>query len=145
VVSRKLVAGAVILAVPIALCAIFRPDRAIRVATGLVAHNVCSKSFVSGLDPQTVFAETIDRAGIRRLRWGLKYHLDRSGQTVEASLAGLFGSRAAFHDGFGCTLLHGPDEPYLLKSDIDTLKAPKNPRYWRRLPAQPLSNRPIPD
>jgi CubicO group peptidase (beta-lactamase class C family) len=127
VVSRKLVAGAVILAVPIALCAIFRPDRAIRVATGLVAHNVCSKSFVSGLDPQTVFAETIDRAGIRRLRWGLKYHLDRSGQTVEASLAGLFGSRAAFHDGFGCTLLHGPDEPYLLKSDIDTLKAPKNP------------------
>jgi CubicO group peptidase (beta-lactamase class C family) len=127
VVSRKFVAGAVILAVPIALCAIFRPDRAIRVATGLVAHNVCSKSFVSGLDPQTVFAETIDRAGIRRLRWGLKYHLDRSGQTVEASLAGLFGSRAAFHDGFGCTLLHGPDEPYLLKSDIDTLKAPKNP------------------
>ncbi len=126
-VSRKLVAGAVILAVPIALCAIFRPDRAIRVATGLVAHNVCSKSFVSGLDPQTVFAETIDRAGIRRLRWGLKYHLDRSGQTVEASLAGLFGSRAAFHDGFGCALLHGPDEPYLLKSDIDTLKAPKNP------------------
>jgi CubicO group peptidase (beta-lactamase class C family) len=127
VVSRKFVAGAVILAVPIALCAIFRPDRAIRVATGLVAHNVCSKSFVSGLDPQTVFAETIDRAGIRRLRWGLKYHLDRSGQTVEASLAGLFGSRAAFHDGFGCALLHGPDEPYLLKSDIDTLKAPKNP------------------
>jgi aspartyl/asparaginyl beta-hydroxylase (cupin superfamily) len=27
-VSRKLVAGAVILAVPIGLCAIFRPDRA---------------------------------------------------------------------------------------------------------------------
>jgi hypothetical protein len=39
-VSRKLVAGAVILAVPIALCAIFRPDRAIRVATGFVAHTV---------------------------------------------------------------------------------------------------------
>ncbi|MEA2792981.1 MAG: hypothetical protein QOI87_361 [Bradyrhizobium sp.] len=39
-VSRKLVAGAVILAVPIASCAIFRPDRAIRVATGFVAHTV---------------------------------------------------------------------------------------------------------
>ena len=34
----------------------FRPDRAIRVATGVVAHNVCSKTFVSGLDPQTVFS-----------------------------------------------------------------------------------------
>src|SRR5713226_3079999 len=126
-VSRKLVAGAVILAVPIALCAIFRPDRAIRVATGFVAHIVCAKIFVSGLDPQTVFSETTDRAGIRRLRWVLGYRLDRAGKTVDASVAGLFGSRAAFHDVFGCVLLHGADEPYLLKSDIDALKAPKSP------------------
>ena len=126
-ISRKLIAGAFILAVPIALCAAYRPDRAIRVATGLVAHNVCSKSFVSGLDPQTVFAETTDRAGIRLLRWGLKYQLDRAGQTVDASVAGLFGSRAAFHEGFGCVLLHGPGEPYLLKSDIAALKAKSPP------------------
>ncbi len=126
-VSRKLVAGAVILAVPIALCAVYRPDRAIRVATGFVAHTVCAKIFVSGLDPQTVFSETTDRAGIRRLRWVLGYRLDRAGTTVDASVAGLFGSRAAFHDGFGCVLLHGADEPYLLKSDIDALKAPKSP------------------
>jgi CubicO group peptidase (beta-lactamase class C family) len=127
VVSRKLVAGALILAVPIALCAVYRPDRAIRVATGSVAHNVCSKSFVSGLDPQTVFAETTDRAGVRRLRWGLRYHLDRTAQTVDASLAGLFNSRAAFHDEFGCVLLHGPNEPYLLKSDLAALKLSKSP------------------
>ena len=85
-VSRKflvgLIAGASVL---VALAAtafiwpvIFRPDRAIRVATGFVAHTVCSKTFVSGLDPQTVFAETVDREGIRRLRWGLRYHLDRA-------------------------------------------------------------------
>src|SRR5258708_9754516 len=127
-VSRKLVVGAVILAVPIALCARYRPDRAIRVATGFVADTVCAKTFVSGLDPQTVFAETTDRAGIRRLRWALGYHLDRAGKTVDASVAGLFGSRAAFHDGFGCVLLHGPNQPYLLKSDIDGLKAPKSPQ-----------------
>jgi CubicO group peptidase (beta-lactamase class C family) len=127
VVSRKLIAGVLVLALPIALCAGYRPDRAIRVATGLVAHNVCSKSFVSGLDPQTVFAETIDREGTRLLRWGLKFYLDRAGQTVDASVAGLFGSRAAFHDGFGCVVLHGPNEPYLLKSDIAVLKTPKSP------------------
>jgi len=51
----------------------FRPDRAIRVATGLVAHNVCSKVFVSGLDPETVFSETTERAGVRRLRPLLKF------------------------------------------------------------------------
>ena len=88
------------------------------VATGLVAHDICSKTFVSGLDPQTVLAETTDRAGISLLRWGLDYRLDRTGETVDASLGGLLGSRAAFHEGFECVLLHGPDEPYLLKSDI---------------------------
>ena len=58
----------------------YRPDRAIRVATGFVAHTICSKTFVSGLDPQTVFSETTDRRGIRRLRWVLRYHLDRGQQ-----------------------------------------------------------------
>src|SRR5260370_9264664 len=127
VVSRKLIAGALILAVPIALCVTFRPDRAIRVATGVVAHNVCSKTFVSGLDPQTVFAETIDRAGIRRLRWGLTYHLDRSGQTVEASLAGGVRSRAAFHDAVGGgPLLRGTGPP-LLQSHTAGVWRGKNP------------------
>jgi CubicO group peptidase (beta-lactamase class C family) len=104
-----------------------RPDRAIRVATGVVAHNVCSKSFVSGLDPQTVFNETMDRDGLRRLRWGLSYHLDRAKQTVDASLAALFGSHAEFREGLGCVLSHGSEEPYLLRSDFAALKTPKTP------------------
>ena len=36
-----------------------RLDRAIRVATGYVAHIVCLNTFVSGFDPQTAFAETL--------------------------------------------------------------------------------------
>ena len=106
---------------------IFRPDRAIRVATGVVAHNVCSKTFVSGLDPQTVYTETTERAGIRRLRPLLRWQVDRTAKTVDASAAGLLGSRAAFHEGLGCVLLHGAKEPYILKSDIDALKVPKSP------------------
>jgi hypothetical protein len=112
VVLRKLIAGALILAVPIALCASYRPDRAIRVATGLVAHNVCSKSFVSGLDPQTVFAETTDRSGIRLLGWGLRYDLDRAGKTVDASLAA-GGSAAArrFTTGSAACCCTDPKNP----------------------------------
>ena len=67
--SRRWIAVGLLLAASAAACVIFRPDRAIRVATAVVAHNVCSKTFVSGLDPQTVFSETIDRDGLRRLRW----------------------------------------------------------------------------
>jgi CubicO group peptidase (beta-lactamase class C family) len=131
VISRRLLAGVAVGAFALAALAVsaafFRPDRAIGVATGFVAQTACAKIFVSGFDPQTVFAETTDRAGIRRLRWVLGYHLDRAGKIVDASVAGLFGSRAAFHEGFGCVLLHGPNEPYLLKSDIDALKTSKTP------------------
>jgi CubicO group peptidase (beta-lactamase class C family) len=123
---RKWVGIAVVLAVPMAGGIIFRPDRAIRVATGAVAHNVCTKTFVSGLDPQTIFSETIARDGLRRLRRVLRFHVDRAAKTVDASVAGLLASHAVFHDGLGCVLLHG-SEPYIAKSDIDALKVPKSP------------------
>jgi CubicO group peptidase (beta-lactamase class C family) len=124
--SRKFVwLLALILAGMVALGFAFRPDRAVRVATGFVAHTICSKTFVSGLDPQTVFSETVDRQGIRRLRWGLNYRLDRTSGIVDASFAGVLGSRAEFHDGFGCVTLAGSAKPYLLKSDVAALKIPK--------------------
>ena len=127
---RKLIWLALIITIVAGLAALgihYRPDRAIRVATGFVAHTICSKTFVSGLDPQTVFSETAGRRGIRRLGWVLRYHLDRGHGIVDASVAGLFGSRAAFHEGFGCVLLHGPAAPYIPKSDIAALKVPKEP------------------
>jgi CubicO group peptidase (beta-lactamase class C family) len=105
----------------------FRPDRAIRLATGGVAHIVCSKTFVSGLDPQTVFAETLERPGFRRLRHVLTFRLDRTTRTVDASTLGLFKGHAAFHDGLGCVEQHGTKEPYLLKNDVEALRAPKTP------------------
>ncbi|HEY0851617.1 MAG TPA: serine hydrolase, partial [Bradyrhizobium sp.] len=105
----------------------FRPDRAIRLATGGVAHLICSKTFVSGLDPQTVFTETLERPGFRRLRYVMDFRIDRKAGTAEASTLGLFRSQAAFHDGFGCVERHGAKEPYLLKNDVEALKSPKTP------------------
>lgn len=124
---RKWIAVGLVLLAVVASTIIFQPGRALRVATGYVAHNVCSKTFVSGFDPQTVFAETIERNGIRRLRLLLRYHLDRTTKIVDASVAGLFASRAAFRDGFGCVMLLGAEQPYLLRSDVEALKASKIP------------------
>jgi CubicO group peptidase (beta-lactamase class C family) len=125
---RKWIAGVV--AVLIAALAgagfYFRPDRAIRVATGVVAHNVCSKAFVSGLDPETVFAETTERDGIRRLRRILRMKFDRGNRFVDVSAAG-FSSYAVYRQGLGCVLHHGSREPYVLKSDLQALKLPKAP------------------
>lgn len=130
-VSRKLIAGVVaatlLLGGAATAAVIFRPDRAVRVATGFVAHNLCVKAFVSGLDPKAAFAEVSDRGGIRRLRYLLGYRLDATAKTVEASTLGLFRSRAAFHEGQGCIVLHGSQQPYLLRSDLQALKVPKTP------------------
>jgi CubicO group peptidase (beta-lactamase class C family) len=126
VTLRKLIVVIVlILAVPIALCAIYRPDRAIHVGTITVADVICAKTFVSGLDPELVFAETMERPGLRRLRFGMRYSIDRDARAVEASVLGLLRSRSEFHEGFGCVERHGAKEPYLLKSDIEALRTPK--------------------
>jgi CubicO group peptidase (beta-lactamase class C family) len=124
---RKWIAVGLVLLALVASTIIFRPGRALRTATGYVAHNVCSKMFVSGLDPQAVFSETIARDSLRRLRPLLSYHLDRAAKTVDVSVAGLFGSRAASHEGFGCVMLFGSEQPYLLRSDVEALKTPKTP------------------
>lgn len=122
-IPSKRVCSAIVLAGLLALFVAYRPDRAIRVATGVVAHDLCSKTFVSGLEPQMVFAETLTRPGIRRLAWLLAYDVDRSGRAVVVSLARLALSRATFHEGLGCVLMHGREEPYVLRANIATLQA----------------------
>src|SRR4029453_6868495 len=48
-------------------------------------------------------------------------------RTVDASTLGLFKGHAVFHDGLGCVEQHGTKEPYLLKNDVEALRAPKTP------------------
>ena len=123
----KWIAAGLVLAIVVAAGTIFRPDRAIRIATGVVAHTICVKTFVAGLDPQAVFAEISERAGIRLLRHGLGFQLDRNARTIDVSTLGLFRSRAAFHDGLGCVEQHGSKPPYILRSDVEALRMPKTP------------------
>jgi CubicO group peptidase (beta-lactamase class C family) len=105
------------------LAIIYRPSHAVRVATGVVAHDVCSKTFISGMDPALVMAETVTRPGIRWLTSMLDAKIDTARKTVSASFAGLFASRAVFRDGTGCVLVHTQTEPYSLKVTTADLKA----------------------
>lgn len=98
-----------------ALCAgvwfFVRASRAIRVGTAVVSHTLCSGAFVSGLDPDSLYAEAVKPIpGQSVLAKRLKYVVDRKGRQVTATWAGLIQSRAVYRDGFGCMLLHG-DEP----------------------------------
>jgi CubicO group peptidase (beta-lactamase class C family) len=117
----------IVVAAAAGLIVIRRPDLRIRTATGAAADALCAKTFVSHLDPATSFAEILDRPGIRRLRFALRYQLDRTARTLDVSVAGLFATHTIFREGFGCVRVLGDREPYLLKADIVTLKTPKTP------------------
>jgi CubicO group peptidase (beta-lactamase class C family) len=121
------IAGVLVVAALAALIVIRRPDIAIRSATGSVADALCAKTFVSHLDPDASLAEIMDRPGIRRLKFGMRYQLDRAARTLDVSVAGLFTTHTVFREGFGCVRVLGGREPYLLKADIVALKSPKTP------------------
>jgi len=121
------IAAVLVVTAAVALSARYHPERAIRVGTGAVADALCAKTFVSGLDPQTSFGEILDRPGIRRLRSVLQYRLDRTAKTVDVSVAGLFGTRDAFHEGLGCVRVQNGRQPYVLRIDLEALKTPKAP------------------
>lgn len=83
----------------------FRPDRAIRVATGFVSHTLCSSAFVSGLDPDQVYAEAVKpMPGMGAADWALHYTVDPTRREVSTTLAGAFASRAVYREGRGCTV-----------------------------------------
>ena len=49
-----------------------------KVATGFVASVVCTETFVSGLDPARVFAETMSAMpGTGLISWALDYRVDQ--------------------------------------------------------------------
>src|SRR5690349_8028626 len=80
-----------------------------KVATGFVASVVCTETFVSGLEPARVFAETMSAMpGTGLISWALDYRVDRVRKDVTVTLFGLGRSHAVYRgEGLGCYLDHG--------------------------------------
>ncbi len=96
--------------VPAGGCSVSRPDNALRAATGLTSHTLCSAAFVSGLDPDRVYAESVRlMPGIGLLEWALRYEVDTAHREASASLLGAFESRAVYRDGLGCLVVRDPE------------------------------------
>ena len=113
-----------------------------KVATGFVANVVCTETFVSGLDPARVFAETTSAMpGTGLISWALDYQVDRARRDVTVTLFGIGRSHAVYRgEGLGCYLDHGgavvdisvppPDAKAALLPDIagPSIVAPQTPQ-----------------
>jgi CubicO group peptidase (beta-lactamase class C family) len=76
-----------------------------KVATGFVANVVCSETFVSGLDPDKIFAETTAAMpGAGLISWALDTRVDRVRRDVTVTLAGFGKSHAVYRGELGCVL-----------------------------------------
>ena len=92
--------------------------RAVGVPVHFASHQLCSATFVAGLDPTQFFAEAI-KPKLGPLGGMLRYEVDRERQEVRTSLAGLVESRA-IHDGpYGCRVLHPGREARFFRGEAD--------------------------
>ena len=119
-----------------------RPDRAARVATGLVSHTLCSQAFVAKLDPAHVYAESLrPRPGIRMIHWALHYKIDSQRREVRTTLAGLFASHAVYHEGLGCVMIHGLQNEAPLPQHNATNDLTAAPLFFESAgPVEPVDN-----
>jgi CubicO group peptidase (beta-lactamase class C family) len=82
------------------------PWSLLREASGSVSQQLCSKTFVSGLDPDAVYAEYLrPQRGMSLVSWALRYEVDRATREVRTRIGGGVERRAVFREGRGCTLV----------------------------------------
>jgi CubicO group peptidase (beta-lactamase class C family) len=107
---NRLIAAAAAAAVGAAALTVPWPQDAARVATGFVSRILCSDVFVSGLDPDQVYRETLEAMpGVTAIDWAFDYKVDRVRRDVTTTLLGLAKSRAVYREGWGCTIQHGDE------------------------------------
>lgn len=95
-------------AAPLAGCGAL--SGAAHVATGLTSHQLCSATFVSGLDPEVIRREAID-PDLGPAHFLVRHKVDRTNRAVTASLVGFAPSRAVHRGAAGCLVLRGAAPP----------------------------------
>jgi hypothetical protein len=85
------------------------PSRLLAEASSATSQNLCSKVFISGLDPQQAFDDHMaPEPGMFLIDWAMSPEIDRVNGEVRTTIAGFYPRRSAYAAGRGCTLSY-PD------------------------------------
>ncbi|MFI5401186.1 MAG: serine hydrolase domain-containing protein [SAR324 cluster bacterium] len=122
--------AALLLTLLLAACS-SRSGNVRHVATGYVSHVLCSYVFVSGLDPERVYAEEVEaNPSFRFVAWMLSKDVDRTKREVRVRMLGGAESRSVYRDGLGCLNVQGDeaiDAPSRAEFEADGPVAPLLP------------------
>jgi CubicO group peptidase (beta-lactamase class C family) len=81
------------------------------IGSGFVAKYICSSTFISERDPESVFAEDVKPAN--PLAAFASYNIDRKEKSVTGNIYGMFDLKAIYREGCGCSLVLGTTEEEL--------------------------------
>ena len=99
------------------------PARVAGVPVHFTSHQLCSATFVGGLDPTQFYNEAI-KPKLGPVGALLRYEVDRERREVRTSLAGLVHSRAVYDGPFGCRVLHPGREARFAEDEADAHQPP---------------------
>jgi CubicO group peptidase (beta-lactamase class C family) len=94
------------------------PARVAGVPVHFTSHQLCSVTFVAGMDPTEYFNEAI-KPKLGPIHAFLRYEVDWQRQEVRTHLAGLVHSRAVYDGPFGCRVMHPGREARLFEREAD--------------------------
>ena len=92
------------------------PARVTGVPVHFASHQLCSATFVAGLDPTEFYNEAI-KPKLGPVGALLRYEVDRQQQEVRTHLAGLVHSRSVYDGPFGCRVTRPGHEVRFLKGE----------------------------
>jgi CubicO group peptidase (beta-lactamase class C family) len=99
------------------------PARVASVPVHFTSHQLCSATFVAGLDATQFYNEAI-KPKLGPVGALLRYEVDRERREVRTSLAGLVHSRAVYDGPFGCRVLHPGREARFAEGEADAHQPP---------------------
>ena len=121
-------------------------SKAAPIGAGFAAKYLCSSTFISKRNPETVFQE--DVSPINPLFKAVDWQVNREQKSVSADYFGLFSTTAIYREGCGCSLVLGTNEEemrrqtFFKQADSDGQPARRDDLLWPaggRGPVEPAS------